>query len=765
MAGGEGARLRPLTCDLPKPMARLLGRPVLEYILELLARHGIMEAALTVRYLPGRIVEHFPDRVFSGVRLRFVEEDEPLGTAGGVKNACMPQDEDVLVISGDAMCDFDLSAFVKHHKLSGADVSILGKAVGDPREYGLIDIEESGRVRGFIEKPAYSQAVSDIANTGIYILSRRAVELIPDGKPYDFAKDLFPFMLERGMLLSCMVEDAYWCDIGDLGSYIQCQQDMLHGLVQFKHYASRDAQGNLLAGKMPFTTTAIVPPCYIGRHVKIEESAIIESGSVIDDGCYIGSGARITTSVLLKDCYVARRAKLTGALLCATANVGAGAMLFEGATVGAGAVVGENATVNAGVKIWNKKRVEPSMVVSEHIKTAAQAREFFDDNGIAGQIGVELTPEFAARVGAAVGSFAPGGRIAVGCSAHPGANVLKSALSAGIRSTGTDVVDFGDNFQVQFEFAMNFCAVPVGVYIRGDNHAGIKLFDAGGLPATREMERGVEGILTRGEFTRSAHDDTGEHIPMHGLGPMYKSQLMRAAGRGLSGCSARVKSHNLPLKGILSETLYKLGCDVEGGPVLEMSSQGDKVRVYDPALGYIQHHSIFTWCCLSELERGEDIAVPFDAPRVIDAFAQDKGRQVLRYYQCPADDGDRAARALAKRQLWTRDALMQSIMFLSIARRMGGVSAILAQAPRFERIMKTLETSQNPAPLIRALDGAAGGDGRVSEGVLLRERRGIVLVRPLKRGTGVRIFAESVNSETAQELCDDIEALIRKNMK
>ena len=765
MAGGEGSRLRPLTCDIPKPMARLCGRPVLEYILELLAGHAVEEAAITLRYLPDRIVDHFPGDRFAGIRLRFVEEAEPLGTAGGVKNACVAEDDEVLIISGDAMCDFDLTAFAKFHRQTGADVTILGKRVEDPREYGLIDMAEDGRIIGFIEKPAFSQAISDIANTGIYLLSGRALELIPNDKPYDFAKDLFPLMLEREMRLMCWEGEGYWCDIGDLESYIRCQQDMLARRVRCHIPGVSDEAGNIFAGRPPHRAVRITPPVYIGRHVRIDETAVIESGSVIDDGCYIGQGARVSGSVLLQDSYIARRAKLTGALVCSTATVKNGAMLFEGATVGAGAVVGEKATVNAGIKIWNRKRVPASTLVDTHVKTAAQAREFFDDDGISGQVGVELTPEVAARIGSAVGSLDPAVRVAVGRSTHAGSAVLASALCAGIRSTGASVIDFGENFQTQFEFSMNFCNLPIGVYVRGDNSACIKVMGAGGLPATRAIERGIEGILSRGEFVRCPHDQVGDHVEMSSMAAMYKSQLLRCAPKGLGGCSARVKCHNLVLKNTLREALYKLGCDITGGLTLEVSAQGDKVRIYDPELGYIHHHKIFVWCCLHELEKGEEIAIPFESPQMVDELANGMGRKVLRYFTCPADDSDAQARRLAQKQLWSRDALMQAVIFLSVARSAGSVEALLERMPQFDRTVRTMDTTGNPAALFRGMEGDSAASGRINEGVLLRDRRGVALVRPLKRGTGLKIYAEAVSSEMAAELCDDVERMLREKME
>lgn len=758
MAGGEGSRLRPLTCDIPKPMARLLGRPTLEYILDLLGKHGITTAALTLRYLPDRIIELFPDGEYGGIGLEFVEENEPLGTAGSVQNACKPGDNEVLVISGDAMCDFDLTAAMQFHRATGADATIVAKRVADPREYGLVDARENGEISGFIEKPAFSQAVSDLANTGIYILSKSALSLIPHGKTYDFAKDLFPLMLSKSMRLMCWEGKGYWCDIGDLETYISCQRDMINGLVSCDIRGSRDGAGNIFAGGRPPASCVINAPVYIGRDVRIEEGARIEAGSVVDDGSYIERNARVTASVLLQKSYIGRRARLTGALVCAGAAVKSGAMLFEGSAVGAGAIIGEKATVNAGVKIWNKKVVPDSAVVAEHVKIGGVSRGFFDDDGIVGQVGVDLTPEFMARVGCAVGSLNPGGRVALGCGSGHSAEALAAAVAAGIQSTGSQVLDFGGNFQSQFEFSMNFCSLPVGVFVRADGRAGLRLMGPGGLPAGRDMERNVEAVLSRGEFVRCAWDAVGDRVDMNGMTALYRSQLLKFAPHGLSGCSVRLKSSNPAVQKTLGDALFKMGCVTGEGFILEVSSQGDKVRVFDPELGYIPHHKILAWCAMSWMEAGNDASVPFDAPRILDSFAEKAGVRLHRYFHCPADSSDADARKLAQAQMWSRDALMQSVMLLHLVKRTGSLRTLAEREPAFDREVRVVETRGNPAGLIRGV-----GDrrlGRITEGVIIHSDKGSALVKALKRGTGIRIFAESISAEIAAELCDDIEKLI-----
>ena len=241
MAGGEGTRLRPMTCDIPKPLAPLCGKPVLMYILELLQTYSFKKATLTLMYKADRIMETFEDDKYEDVSLDYSIEENPLGTAGCVKLASY--EDEVLVISGDAMCDFDLAEAIKFHRQKKADATIIVKKVIDPREFGLVLKNNDGQITGFIEKPSYESCTTDLANTGVYILSKSALDMIESGKKKDFASDIFPSMLERSMKLYAYEEKGYWCDIGDFKSYLHCQQDMLEGKVTCRIDGHRQLDG------------------------------------------------------------------------------------------------------------------------------------------------------------------------------------------------------------------------------------------------------------------------------------------------------------------------------------------------------------------------------------------------------------------------------------------------------------------------------------------------------------------------------------------
>lgn len=259
LAGGEGTRLKAVSGGLPKPMMPLLGKPLLERIVALLRENGFDELCFTLRYRPEAVRAHFGDGTRFGVSIEYREETEPLGTAGAVKNC---RDfigrEPVLVMSGDCACDFDLSELMRAHR---GGVTIALAAHAEPLPYGLVVTDRDGRVRGFVEKPTWERVVTDRVSTGIYVLSPEALDLVPDGVFYDFAKDLFPRLLSGALPLTGKVMEGYWCDIGSPRAYYQCNLDALDGLYRLPDGA--DAPGRVLpcrdrAGLMRAVSEALV---------------------------------------------------------------------------------------------------------------------------------------------------------------------------------------------------------------------------------------------------------------------------------------------------------------------------------------------------------------------------------------------------------------------------------------------------------------------------------------------------------------------------
>src|ERR671933_2398833 len=309
MAGGEGTRLRPLTSNQPKPMVSIVGKPCMEHILELLRTHGFEEVVVTVAFLPQAIRSYFGDGDSLGLRLEYSVEESPLGTAGSVRLASDRLDDTFLVISGDALCDIDLTRLVEFHREQGADVTIALKSVDNPLEFGIVVTDDEGRVERFLEKPSWGQVFSDTINTGIYVLEPEVLRHVPTDRPYDFSKELFPLLLEMGRPLYGYVFDEYWQDIGNLEQFRQANFDALEERVKLEVPGIR-LRGNIWLGEGVDLDDLeqIEGPAFIGNYCDISPEASVGSHAVLSNSVTLRERARVARSVVEASTHVGRSA-------------------------------------------------------------------------------------------------------------------------------------------------------------------------------------------------------------------------------------------------------------------------------------------------------------------------------------------------------------------------------------------------------------------------------------------------------------------------
>lgn len=757
MAGGQGTRLRPLTCDLPKPLAPLCGKPVLEYILDLLCAHQCDHAVLTLMYQGQQIVDHFRGEKYRGIQMDYAFEEKPLGTAGSVKNAANPK-EDFLVISGDALCDFDLTAAFEFHKQHRAAATLLVKKVKDTREYGLVCTDAHGAVTGFLEKPSPMYCVSDLANTGIYILSPEVLQLIPTDRPFDFSMDLFPLMLQKGMPLFAYQAEGYWCDIGDIASYISCQKDMLTGKVQCE-LPKNQLQIDKIIKKYTNSNIKIQPPVYLGENISIEPGCIIEEGTVICDNVSIGSGSKLRGSVLLEGVSLGSGCTCNHSLVCEGAKLGNFTEVFEQAVIGREARIGAHVSIHPGVKIWEHKEVLPGVVLRENLKYGSGHEWVIEEEGLGGELNVEITPQLCLKIGAALGSLKSKGVIGVGSDWSRSASALAQAVLSGIVSAGSDAFDFGACIQTQFDYCCRQSECDFGVFIHiNGTHALLTFVQDGSLPLHRSAERKLEGYLNRGETKQALPKEFGQTMDASGIAQLYPSALMRRAACRLEDVSVRLKCSNPVLRELLESVLLRLGCDLGDGVFLSISSDGKRLSAYDHKAGYLSEDFLKAMLCDLHL-REEDIAVPFDAPPALDYLAQRDGHRLYRYNHCSCDDTDREARQLARRRPITEDALLMAVELLSLLKK-NDLSFYQAACaiPRFATAQRKVETQEPISELFGRLKIQTS---KITEGVRLADRLGELLIRPLKNGRGVCIYAQGKDVETAKELCGFYAGLIK----
>src|SRR5579862_1567509 len=406
MAGGEGSRLRPLTIGHPKPMVPIVGKPVMEHILELLRQHDITDIVVTLQYLPGVIQDYFGDGGSFGVNLSYSVEDHPLGTAGSVKNAMEFLDNTFLVICVDAVTDFYLRDFFTFHRERQAAATLTLYRVPNPLEYGVIITAEDGRIQQFLEKPSWGEVFSDTINTGIYVLEPSVMEFVPADTTYDFSQQLFPMLLEQRHPLFGYVAPGYWCDVGNLPEYMRATADILMGRTNVQVPGEEVLPKVWVQPGANFSREAeIVGPVYLGQDARVRSGAQVVGPTAIGDYAIIDGHARVEHSIVWNNSYVGEHVQLSGAIIGKQCNVRRAAVVLEGGVVGDNTVIGEGAIVQNDVRIWPNKELETGVSLNESLIWGGRAhRSLFGAYGISGLVNVDITPEFAARIGAAYGA-------------------------------------------------------------------------------------------------------------------------------------------------------------------------------------------------------------------------------------------------------------------------------------------------------------------------------------------------------------------------
>ncbi|HVQ75747.1 MAG TPA: NDP-sugar synthase [Candidatus Binatia bacterium] len=340
LAGGQGTRLRPLTLSRPKPIVPLLNVPFLAYQLDLLRRHGVDDVVLSCSYMVDDVRGAMGDGRAWGVRLRYAVEDQPLGTAGGVRNAADLVSERVIVLNGDVLTDADLSAMQRFHAERGAAATIYLTRVPDPRAFGLVDLLPSGHVHRFLEKPGPDQITTDTINAGVYILDRTLLERIPPGRAMSIEREFFPGLLADGIRFYGWVGEHYWLDIGNAEKYRQGQLDLLSGRVRTGVQPDGWRDGIALGdGAVIEPGAQIQPPAVVGPTCRLAADSRVGPHVVLGAGCSVAARAVVEGSVLWDGVQVGEGAVLRDCIVASGASIAPRAQVRPGAVVAAGAVV------------------------------------------------------------------------------------------------------------------------------------------------------------------------------------------------------------------------------------------------------------------------------------------------------------------------------------------------------------------------------------------------------------------------------------------
>jgi mannose-1-phosphate guanylyltransferase / phosphomannomutase len=529
MAGGEGSRLRPLTCTIPKPMVPVAGKPTMEHIINLLKKHSITDIATTLFYLPEAIMEHFSDGSKFGVNLNYFVEQTPLGTGGSVLNAKEFLDDSFIVISGDALTDIDLEKAMEFHKSKGSKATLILKRTSIPLEYGIVITDIEGQILRFLEKPSWGEVFSDTINTGIYILEPEIFSYYNKGDNFDFSKDLFPRLLKHNVPLYGYIADEYWCDIGDLNTYLQTNFDSLDKKVAISFSFKEKTKGVWVGDNTIISNKASIKgPCYIGRNCIIKSGCKIGPYSIIEDNTIVHENTSIKHSILWASNTIGKNNQIRGSIICSKVATRDNVKFFEGSVIGSYTNVLNSVTVNPNIKIWPSKQISENSIINNNLVWGSRySGVLFGNKGVSGEINLDITPEFASLLGSTFASVMKKNfPLIISSDGSNMANVIKESLTAGVLSSGTKVISLSDVPIFVSRYAIRFYKSGGGVHISHDKYnnsnISIEFLNNTGGYIDRNTEKKIEHLFSRQDFERSNATELGSNIRVENFSSLYE---------------------------------------------------------------------------------------------------------------------------------------------------------------------------------------------------------------------------------------------------
>ncbi len=712
MAGGFGTRLRPLTEGIPKPCVSVVGVPCIVRILRNLSALGIREFHVSLFYLPQQIRTALSIPEFKNLSIYFHEETVPLGTAGSVKNCLKNCDDDFIVVSGDGVFDFDLSSAVDRHYAHGGPLTLVSTRVSDPGEYGVLLSDDTGRILRFLEKPDWSHAYSDAVNTGIYICSRTLLDYIPEGKS-DFSKDVFPAMMEMGIPIYHHAAKGYWCDIGTVSSYLDCNHKLLL------------SEGSVIQSPVD-GHSVIESPCYIGKNVHLDRCHI-GPYTVIGDGCVLNDtrleGCVLETGVRCESGSVARNA-----VLCKNSFLRSNVRVGDGCVIGADCEIGSGSTIPAGVKIYPSNRIPENAFVPGNVHH--KLRSLLPEEGkIIFPFGEDFGGAMMYEIGRALAELFDGD-VVVGRAEQRDASATMT-LCGGVLSCGKNVYDTGVNDLSQFRFTVRNYAFRCGAFFqRNYSNLILRLYDGNGMPLSPSLGRKLLRGLTQ---ESSCGEKDGIYRIFRGGAKSYQSYLRSF------GIPNRLMVRVVATP-VLSPLLPRIP-EPEAGERMRIGPEW--VRIERPDGEPFDEDVIRLCSCIALGRKESPVYFPYSFPNLTEEVAKSYGFRALR------TTGDEKS---VRKLFPLTDPNVQALLILNLLQEEKcSFQQFVSRLPVFAVKQRDVSVTLPRSAVMRIL---ASSGGELLEGIRFFDRSGVVRITPKPNTNAFRISSEASTVETAEELCE-----------
>ncbi|MBQ8827019.1 MAG: NTP transferase domain-containing protein [Oscillospiraceae bacterium] len=753
LAGGDRPEMKPLGCDNALSMLKICGVPLLETAVKNLERYGFTDIIITADRYSERIAEYFDD----GRELLPKLSVTPSGTESSaavskaVREYDIPDDEPVIITKGDVLADIDYREALSFHRSKGADITVV-VTHSDCPERSVGAAADNGLLKEIIPYPPAESCETELAVTGTVILRGELAKRL-ESFGGDYILNGVTALLKEGLKAAAYEEKGYFMPLEEPSDAIKACRDVMDGKYPYcPDGVLRSDSGSLKGVNAEF-------PFYMGENTVLSEGVSVSAYTCAGDNIFIGRNASLRECYIGDGCYIGDSAYISGAVIGDGVRVSSEAEIREEAVIGNGAVIGANAVAEQGARVWNGRRIEPYAVIKENVRFGSPRRLVLDDDGIAGEANIAVTPQTAVMAGSACASL--GKRIVLGYKGDNSAFAMAMAFSSGASAAGSEVWLLGEVTEPELAGCVRICGGSAGCFIDAGVSVKIKFFSSDGLPVSRKEERLIESGLNGGACRKASPSAFGAIRHSGGIRDIYLSRLLKKRPPFLNGVKVIINTPSGRTAELCGRLLDGIN-DHNGSPVVfHISGDGTKISAYTDETGYVPQEKLVLIGCLAEFAEKRDVSLPFSFTQAADVLAEKYGCSVLRYMHC-SNGSDREARKLAAENGFMSDGIKLMLKVVGFLSRNGiSLKEACALLPDFATVSRYIAVDSPRArsmELLRKLDGgkAAGGDG-----IVINSGRGRVIVRPVKTGRGIMMFTESFDLEAASELCDAFQEKIK----
>ncbi len=747
LAGGFGTRLSPLTDTKPKPLVKILDTPVLSAILGNVEKLSPESITVSTHYKAELVC-----RLVSDVCPRAVckRESVPLGTAGAVKYCCGGKTEAVLVVSGDGVFDFDLREAVDFHFRNNNDVTIVGCRKNDPTKYGVMVCDGENNIISFCEKPSWKRVRSDLVNTGIYVLSSETVDEIPDNMQYDFSKHLFPKLLKEGKKIRTFMSEGYWCDIGTLDEYFECNRFAAGG--KLGKLFGKGEDGKELRDRGIHTEDG----CYVSPYASVGKNVRISDFSIVCENVHIGNNCDFASCIVGENCRIGNGCSISSSIIGEGVCIGENCIVPEGCVIGDGCRIADGTVLRKNTRLAGQK-----CIFGEDSEMSGFSLEdnIFVDDGIC-TFDVMSSQEKIFRLARSVALFCVKGEkrkpyicVVSGEKAEP----LKGMFISGLIQEGAYVFDCGNGNEALCAYGALKLDSAVSVHIKlCGNKAYITVMSEGTSPIDDEAERKISKIYSlMQEGREQTQSDFSGSVCIVPLKEMYQSSVCGFVEKILGtfdfeGIKVRVQVKT-DFDRILTRLLCRFGAtviDESDNDTVSITQTADGRKVSVRYRNTILDHNHISAVILKNrnLIDLETIGLYPNAPSVLLRLS-DNGEQRLMFPEC----------------LVLKDSVMTVLSALVICTKTKkDIKELYEELSPFEVFTDEYIGDVNKGAAVEKLSRLYNDSGNTSDdGIRLSLADGVVTVIP-NRAKGFKIISEAVSMEAARELSLRIGKIIKE---